>query len=178
LHSEDYKARFADNLSKELPRIPTVKKAGDFWQFSKAGRNLAELHLNYENIEPYAVNFEGGNLAIKMLKNEDFRVEKMKFSKNGKETNKTKVIYNHKITFDGIPLEAYNYIVNGKPALEWVMERQAISTHKESGIVNDANNWANETMKNPRYSLDLFLSVITVSLRTVKIVNSLPKLDI
>lgn len=178
LHSEDYKTRFADNLSKELPRIPTVKKDDDFWKFSKAGRGLAELHLNYETIEPYAVNFEGGNLAIKMLKNEDFRVEKMKFSKTGKETDKTKIIYNHKITFDGVPLEAYNYIVNGKPALEWVMERQCVSTHKASGIVNDANNWANETMKNPRYPLDLFLSVITVSLRTMKIVNSLPKLNI
>ena len=178
LHSEDYKTRFADNLSKELPRIPTVKKANDFWKFSKAGRDLAELHLNYETIEPYAVNFEGGNLAIKMLKKEDFRVEKMKFSKTGKETDKTKIIYNHKITFDGVPLEAYDYIVNGKPALEWVMERQSISTHKASGIVNDANDWANEAMKNPRYPLDLFLSVVTVSLRTMKIVNSLPKLDI
>jgi len=178
LHSEDYKTRFADNLSKELPRIPLLKKADDFWKFSKAGRDLAELHLNYETIEPYAVNFEGGNLAIKMLKKEDFRVEKMKFAKNGKEIDKTKIIYNHKITFDDIPLEAYDYIVNGKPALEWVMERQSVSTHKASGIVNDANDWANETMKNPRYPLDLFLRVITVSLRTMKIVNSLPKLDI
>jgi predicted helicase len=118
-----------------------------------------------------------GNLAIKMLKKESFRVEKMKFSKTGKET-KTKIIYNHKIIFDGVPLESYDYVVNGKPALEWVMERQSVFTHEASGIVNDANDWANETMKNPRYPLNLFLRIITVSLRTMRIVNSLPKLDI
>ncbi|MGL4666754.1 MAG: type ISP restriction/modification enzyme, partial [Saezia sp.] len=61
---------------------------------------------------------------------------------------------------------------------EWVMERQGVSTHKESGIVNDANDWAIETMNNPRYPLELFQRVITVSLETMKIVNALPKLEI
>lgn len=68
--------------------------------------------------------------------------------------------------------------MNGKPALEWVIERQAVSTHKDSGIINDANDWANETMHNPRYPLELFQRVITVSLETLKIVNGLPKLEI
>jgi predicted helicase len=77
-----------------------------------------------------------------------------------------------------IPIEAYDYVVNGKPALEWVMERQSVSTHKDSGIDNDANDWAIETMGNPKYPLELFQRVITVSLETMKIVNSLPKLDI
>ena len=76
-----------------------------------------------------------------------------------------------------IPLAAYDYIVNGKSALEWVMERQAVTTHKESGIVNDANDWAVETMGNPAYPLELFQRVITVSLETMKIVHSLPKLE-
>ena len=178
LHSQDYKEKFADNLARELPRIPCVKKAADFWHFSKAGRELAELHINYENASPFAANFAGGNLAIEMLKDADFKVEKMKFAKTGKETDKTKVIYNSKITIENIPLEAYDYVVNGKPAIEWVMERQGISTHKESGIVNDANLWALETMNNARYPLDLLLRVITVSLETIKIVRALPRLEI
>jgi predicted helicase len=175
LHSEDYKTRYADNLSKELPRIPCVKKAADFWTFSKAGRELAEWHINYETVTPYAVNFVGGNMAVDMLNDADFRVTQMKFAS---KTDKTTVVYNNKITMTGIPLEAYDYVVNGKPALEWVMERQAVTTHKDSGIVNDANDWAIDTMHNPRYSLELFQRVITVSLETMKIVNALPKLDI
>jgi predicted helicase len=74
--------------------------------------------------------------------------------------------------------QAYDYVVNGKPALEWVMERQAVTTHKESGIVNDANLWATETMDDPAYPLTLFQRVITVSLETMKIVRALPRLDI
>ena len=108
----------------------------------------------------------------------NFKVEKMKFAKVGFDPDKTKVIYNSKITIENIPLEAYDYVVNGKPAIEWVMERQGVSTHKESGIVNDANLWAIETMNNARYPLDLLLRVITVSLETMKIVRALPKLEI
>lgn len=117
-------------------------------------------------------------MAIEMLKDADFKVEKMKFAKTGKETDKTKVIYNSKITVENIPLEAYEYVVNGKPAIEWVMERQGISTHKESGIVNNANLFAIETMNNARYPLDLLLRVITVSIETIKIVRALPRLEI
>lgn len=180
LHSEDYRARYADNLTKELPRIPRVKQAADFWTFSQAGRALADLHLNYETVKPYSVDFNGGKLALDMLKDKDFYVTKMRFGKGtGTEKHdKTTVIYNEQITMTGIPLDAYEYVVNGKPALEWVMERQGVSTHKESGIVNDANDWAIETMNNARYPLELFQRVITVSLETMKIVNSLPKLEI
>ena len=107
-----------------------------------------------------------------------YRVKHMKFRKNGKEKDKTTVIYNEKITVTGIPLEAYEYVVNGKSAIEWVIDQQCISTHKDSGIVNDANDYAIETMQNPRYCLEILLRVITVSLETMKIVKSLPKLDI
>lgn len=107
---------------------------------------------------------------------EDFRVEKMKFGGRGKKDRST-VIYNNRITMTDIPLEAYEYKVNGKPALEWVMERQGVAIDKNSGIVNDANDYAIETAKNPSYPLDLFRRIITVSLETMKIVRSLPKLD-
>lgn len=175
LHSEDYRERYADNLAKELPRIPCVKNATDFWAFSKAGRALAELHLNYETVKPYPLQIQGGSAG---LTDADYRVEKMRYGKNGKDKDLTTLIYNHKITLAGIPSEAYEYVVNGKPALDWVVERQCVKTDKASGIVNDANDWAIETMKNPRYPLELFARVVTVSLETMKIVKSLPKLNI
>ena len=176
LHSPDYRERFADNLSKELPRIPCVKGAANFWHFSQAGRELAELHLNYETVDMY----EGAKVdtAGKTLTAADYRVEKMKYGKKGKDKDLTTLHYNSRITVTGIPLEAYEYVVNGKPALDWVVERQCVKTDKDSGIVNDANDWASETMNNPRYPLELFLRVITVSLETMKIVKVLPKLDI
>ena len=189
LHSEEYREKYADNLSKQLPRIPCVKSAVDFWAFSQAGRELAELHLNYESVPMYQdVLFKGG---LKLLGNqisggvgEDFYVEKMKFGKKtdeetGKKVdNKTTIIYNSQFTLANIPEEAYDYVVNGKPALEWVMERQSVKTDKASGIVNDANDWAIETMNNPRYPMELFLRVVTVSLETMRIVRALPILNI
>lgn len=175
LHSTDYRERYADNLSKELPRIPCVKTAADFWAFSKAGRKLADLHVNYETVEKYPLQIEGGGL---LLTDADYRVEKMRPGKNGKDKDLTTLIYNDKITVKGIPLEAYEYVVNGKPALDWIVERQCVKADKDSGIVNDANDWAVETMGNPRYPLELFQRVVTVSLETMKIVRSLPRLDI
>lgn len=175
LHSGEYRERYADNLSKELPRIPCVKTAADFWAFSQAGRKLADLHLNYETVDPYPVTVDTGD---KVLTDADYRVEKMKYGKKGKDKDLNTLHYNAKITLTGIPLEAYEYVVNGKPALDWVVERQCVKTDKDSGIVNDANDWAVETIGNPRYPLELFQRVITVSLETMKIVNSLPKLDI
>lgn len=175
LHSEDYKKRYADNLSKELPRIPAVKKFADFQAFSTAGRRLADLHINYETVAPYQVDIEGGALLLADFTDADYRVTQMKFAS---KADKTRVVYNRKITMSGIPLEAYDYVVNGKPALEWVMERQAVTTHKDSGIVNDANLWATETVGDAAYPLKLFQRVITVSLETMKIVRALPRLDI
>ncbi|WP_018902751.1 type ISP restriction/modification enzyme [Variovorax paradoxus] len=175
LHSLDYRERYSDNLGKELPRIPCVRTTTDFWMFSQSGRKLADLHLNYETVEPYPVAVNTGEKAVT---DEDYRVEKMKYGKKGKDKDLTTLHYNNKITLTGIPLEAYDYVVNGKPALDWVVERQCVKTDKDSGIVNDANDWAVETMGNPRYPLELFQRVVTVSLETMKIVKALPQLDI
>ncbi len=180
LHSEDYRSRYANNLGKELPRIPAVKATGDFRAFSQAGRDLADLHLHYETVDEYpALVEEAGDRSDPTA---FYRVEKMKYPKVHNDEGKrvddlTTLIYNPRITVRNIPPEAYDYVVNGKPALNWVVERQCVKTDKASGIVNDANDWAIETMNNPRYPLELFLRVITVSLETMKIVKSLPKLD-
>ncbi len=180
LHSEDYRARYAHNLCKELPRIPCVKSADDFWKFVTAGRELGHLHVNYETVKPYPVTFKKGNPKQTEISNpeEFYYVTEMKFSGNSKEKDKSTVFYNSNIIMTDIPLKAYEYIVNGKPALEWVMERQCVKTDKKSGIVNDANRYAVETIGNPAYPLELFQRVITVSLETMKIVKNLPKLEI
>lgn len=183
LHSEDYKTRFADNLSKALPHIPRVKTVKDFWAFSKAGRDLAKLHIDYETVDKYPVTFDYGKHDASELNDAHYRVEKMEHSKvkndEGKSVNdKTTVIYNASITVKDIPLEAYDYVVNGKPAIDWVIDRQCVKTDKKTGITNDANDWAIETMNNAKYPLELLQRVITVSLETMKVVNALPQLDI
>jgi predicted helicase len=180
LHSPDYRTKFENNLSKELPRIPAVRRYEDFKLFSNAGRELADLHVNYESVLPYPVTYKQGDLRLANISDPKsfYRVHKMKFGATGGKTDKSTVIYNHNITMTNIPLEAYEYVVNGKPALEWVMERQSIKTDKESGIVNDANDYANESMNNPAYPLVVFQRVITVALETMKIVKALPAMDL
>ncbi|WP_221792217.1 type ISP restriction/modification enzyme [Aquisediminimonas sediminicola] len=178
LHSEDYRARYADNLSKQLPRIPAVKKAEDFWAFVEAGRKLGDMHCDYDSVEPYPVTIAQGDLRLAHISDlvSFYRVKKMKFGGKRPNLDKSTVIYNANITITGIPLEAYDYVVNGKPALEWVIERQGVKDDKASGIVWDANAYANETMQDPAYPLKLFQRVVTVSLETMKIVRGLPKL--
>ncbi len=167
LHSKEYRETFANDLKKMLPRLPLVETVTDFWAFSKAGRKLAELHLNYETVAP------SPDVTVTGDDGTTYNVEKMRFpKKDQKET----INYNSKITLSNIPAKAYEYVVNGKSAIEWIMERYAVSTHKESGIVNDPNDWSKE-VGNPRYILDLLLSIINVSVQTVDIVNSLPKVD-
>ena len=186
LHSPKYRETFANDLKKMLPRLPLVEDVRDFWEFSKAGRKLAELHLNYENLGKYngvvelltPLNIDG---ALSQANSEEmeylnYRVQKMIFGKNSKETDKSKIIYNSQISLERIPAEAYEYVVNGKSAIEWIMERYQITTHKESGIVNNPNDWAKENGK-PRYILDLLHSVINLSVQTVEIVKGLPDVE-
>ena len=173
LHSPDYRERFADDLRKALPRIPIVERAEEFIAFSKAGRQLAHLHLHYED---YAHEAEGVEVDERDYTAADefayYAVEKMRFPK--KDERHT-IIYNGHITLHNIPAEAYDYVVNGKSAIEWVMERYAVTIHKDSGIKNDPNLWSREQGR-PRYILDLLLSIIHVSVETQRIVAELPKL--
>ena len=180
IHSKDYRETYANNLQKELPRIPRVASFEDFKAFEKAGRALGSLHVNYEQVEPYA------GCTIRGLEQgadaSDLRVTKLKYGKiAGKKGNaaldKTKIVYNDQITISDIPLEVQDYVVNKKSALDWVVERCGVSIDKASQIVNDFNNMAEE-MGDPKYILHLILRVITVSLETNKIVASLPALHI
>lgn len=208
LHSPQYRERFADDLKKSLPRIPIVDNVQDFMAFYKAGKELADLHLNYEQGINVQTTGQDGYyaffatmpmlahrfLGIKVSGDIDiwerewmdetyqhFAVEKMKFAKvrdeNGKLVpDKSKIIYNGHITIENIPLKAYEYIVNGKSAIEWIMERYVVTIDKASQIKNDPNDWSREH-EQPRYILDLLLSVIMLSCQTVDIVKSLPSLN-
>lgn len=165
LHSKEYRESFANDLNKMLPRIPLVEEVKDFWAFSNAGRKLADLHLNYESLAPFPdVKVIGDDTGF-------YKVEKMRFPKKGQTDT---IIYNSHITLTNIPSKAYEYVVNGKSAIDWVIERYQVTVNKDSGIKNDPNDWAKE-VSNPRYILDLLLSVINVSVQTVDIVNGLPK---
>ncbi len=177
LHAPDYRTTFAADLKKSLPRLPLVESPDDFWAFSRAGRSLAELHLGYEYVEPYA-----GCHTVNSTTSEDdainYRVEKMRFGKlDSKTADKSIIHYNAGITIESIPLEAYDYVVNGKSAIEWVMERYAVKTDSTSLITNAPNDWCREH-DDPKYIYNLLLRIITVSLETMKIVHSLPKLKL
>lgn len=167
LHLPAYRETFAADLKKMLPRIPLVENPADFWAFSKAGRDLADLHLNYETVASCP------DVVVSGAEHGKFHVEKMRFKSKG---DKSTIVFNSHITVSNIPLKAYDYVVNGRSAIEWVMERYQIKTDKESGITNDPNDWAIEHNQ-PRYILDLLLSVITVSVKSLDIINSLPKFD-
>ncbi len=193
LHSQDYRTRFADDLKKSLPRIPIVDRVEDFKAFERAGRELAKLHLNYDDFygnndhQPEGVAVKVHNAPPSYGSQECYdyyAVEagaaKMQFVKRRLENgslvaDRSTIVFNPRITVENIPSEAYEYIVNGKSAIEWIIERYAIKVDNASGIKNDPNDWAREHQQ-PDYILKLLLSVIDLSVKTVKIVKSLPHL--
>ncbi len=167
LHNKDYRKEFEADLKKTIPKLPLVDNYQDFKKYSDIGRELAELHLNYEALErPERVIVEGEEIG-------NYRVEKMRFVKKDK---KDTIIYNSNITIKNIPLEAYDYQVNGKSAIEWIMERYAVTTNKDSGIINDPNLWCDEH-NDSKYILNLLLSIITLSLKTNELMKELPKIQ-
>jgi predicted helicase len=166
LHSPAYLERFESDLRKSLPHIPKVE---DFTGFSVAGRRLAQLHLDYEQVEPFAGIEEEvvGSADSKDL----YRVfKKMKFALRG---DRTRIVYNSRVTLTGIPEAAFRYRLGSRSAIEWIMDRYWVRTDKASGIVNDPNDWSDD----PRYIIDLLKRIVTVSLETMKTVDSLPPLD-
>lgn len=172
LHSEEYRTRFADDLKKMLPRIPWVDRREDFWAFSQAGRDLAHWHLDHETIEPWPVE-EAVKPTAPEAPSERYHVEKMRFGKGDeRQVDKTVILVNPYLTLTGIPLAAYSYVVNGRSAIEWVLDQYQIKQDKASGIVNDPNQWSAD----PRYIVDLVKRVVRVSMETLRIIAGLPRL--
>ena len=157
LHHPDYRETYQVNLKRDLPHIPF---APDFWGFVTKGKQLATLHVDYEDAPKYE--------NLRWLETPDvpvnWRVEKMKFS-----TDKTRLIYNEFLTLEGIPAQAFAYRLGNRSALEWVVNQYRVKTDNRSGIVNDANR-----VDDAQYIVKLIGRVITVSLETVRLVESLP----
>jgi predicted helicase len=100
----------------------------------------------------------------------------MTFGRKDKQADKTTIIYNSHLTLKGVPMEAYDYVVNGNSAIEWIIERYQVTRDKDTGIANDPNDWAREHDQ-PRYIVDLLKRIVTVSVETMKIVKRLPPLN-
>lgn len=174
LHSPEYRNRFAADLKKMLPRIPLTQHAADFWRFSQAGRDLASWHLGYEAVEPYPLSEHSDQLVLDPSKH--YLVTKMVFGRKDKKVDKSVIHFNSRVTLSGIPLQAYEYVVNGKSAVEWIMERYEVARDKDSSISNDPNDWSKEH-KQDRYIIDLLRRIVRVSIESRKIIDSLPALN-
>lgn len=201
LNHKTYKEKYRDNLSKMLPRLPFMQ---DFRGFEKAGRELAELHLNYEsyvaessailtlrseidNIEQALKGslFERDSLfrvkaQIEALSDEDFYIKKLAFGKDGKKVQKNRIYLNEKLAIINIPQSAHEYIVNGRSAIEWIIDRYQIKIYTNSQIENNPNEYEAENgalkgLKGGRYVASLLLSVIEMSARTMEILDAMPE---
>ena len=173
LHHSEYREKYAADLKKMLPRIPLAK---GFWEYSRVGRALAELHLGYESVEPYPLDEVASSPAPESPEErfEFYRVQKLQF---GPKKDKTRIKYNGHLTLKGIPEEAHEYQVNGRSALEWVIDRYQVKTDKKSLITNDPNDYC-RAVNNPRYIVDLIKRLVTVSLETQKLVGTLPRFEV
>ena len=174
LHSRQWREKFADDLTKSAARIPMAATADDFRAFANAGRELADLHVNYETVEPYPLEESHGHSWNPDAPNA-YRVEKMAYAGPARNPDKTAMVCNAHITLSGIPQQAHEYQLGSRSALDWLIERYQVKTDSKTGITNDPNDWAAEHGQ-PRYIIDLVKRVTAVSLRTVEIVNELPYL--
>ena len=185
LHSTDYRTAFAADLKKSLPRVPQVATPDDFWAFAEAGRELARLHTEYESVQPwpdltytYAAGFDARHAdAYRVLKMKHPKIVNPADPDGGKVDDLSRIIYNDWITIGAIPERAYGYELGPRSAIAWVIESNRVKTDKPSGIRNDPNDWAIEH-GDPTYILDLVGRIVTVSMQTLDIVESLPHLDL
>ncbi|TGA95898.1 DEAD/DEAH box helicase [Sporolactobacillus shoreae] len=164
LNSSEYQQRFSVDLKLMLPRIPLVK---DFWAFSNSGKRIGVLQLNYESVTPWPLEEEKTALLT------DYKVSKMRFEKQNKKLNKKAIVINDTLTLRGVPLEAYDFIVNGKSAIEWIMDRYSITIDNKSGIQNNPNDWSQD----PVYIINLLKRIVRISVECVDIIKQLPSLD-
>ena len=174
LHHEGYRTKFANDLAKEAARVPMAASLADFAAFADAGRQLADLHVNYESVEPYPLQEEPSDL-FSISAPAAYRVEKMAYAGKRPDLDKSRIVYNEGITLSGIPAAAHDYRLGSRSALDWLIDRYQIKRDKDSGIVNDPNDWAQERNA-PRYILDLVKRVTAISVRTTGIVRALPAL--
>jgi predicted helicase len=158
LHHPQYRERYAENLKRDLPHIPLLHKKLSFLTCVRIGKQLMQIHLNYEQAKEY---------PLKWLENKDvpfsWRVEKMRLT-----TDRTAVIVNESLTLSGIPQDCYLYRLDNRSALDWVIDQYQVNVDKRSGIVSDPNNLDDE-----EYIVRLVGKVITVSVETVRLVNEL-----
>ena len=170
LNSREYQEKYANDLKKDLARIPIVKNKE---KYVEVGQKLMELHLNYEEVPVY----EG--VEITPFVNPNYKVTKMRFAKkrdeNGKLVNDlSTIIFNSDITISNIPEKAYEYVVNGRSAIEWIIDQYQVKTDKKSGITDDPNDYSDDE----KYIFNLLLRIINVSIQTVELINSLPKFEV
>lgn len=162
LHSNEYKEKYANDLVKDFPRIPKLKNKE---KFIEVGRKLVDLHTNYESVPVFE------DITIESISNPSYKVTKMKHPKKSMIDT---IIFNSDITIKDIPEKAYEYIVNGKPAIQWIMEQYQVAVDNKSGIKDDPNDYSDDE----KYIFNLLLRIINVSVQTVDLVNSLPPLEI
>ena len=177
LHHPEYRERYEDDLKKMLPHIP---RAAGFHTYASVGRELADLHVNYERVEPYPSVQEETSLHAPADPWERYRIgeRKMRFPKLGRrDKDVTRLEYNDYVTLTGIPAEAQGYSISGRSPLEWIIDRYHVKTDKASGIVNDPNDFLREQGR-PDAVVDLIKRLVTVSMRTQELLEMLPKLDI
>ena len=186
LHSPDFRIAFESNLKKEKPRVPLVESRVVFDAFAAAGRELCDLHVSYETVEPYPLTEEWAAGADPETNPDLLLVgdRKMSYTKaavpgtgHGKrDLDRNRLRYNEHLTLSGIPPEAHEYVLGTRSGIDWIIDRYYIKTDKASGIVNDPNQWGLERGE-PRYILDLIKRVVAVSVRTVEIVAGLPSIE-